>query len=336
MGFMDKRKDQMGIKSASDMLSGSGLAPINIPELMVQGPELLDCNIRRWQRGDGIGIIGSSGVGKTSFLMWIFKHILLNNPTGIAVFVACEMSENQLLAKWQKATKDTPEISHRFYIVTSHDENGDARDMSIKGIKKTLHNHKRVLNTDILAYVIDHLHIVKREENESLDSVVYAFSDLNKDLNSIGFLTSQTTKTRSGGGDLPLDKDASYGCSSFTWELSYIYTLCVPLLRVQDTCDLPITGWNLAKNRFKEKKDFYKEGVNYLFKFDYDDESYRNLSEDDKTRFMDAYTEVVAIREAEDKKKQYLFDISSRVKNKNGDDIRIDRKVGRSDSEDRW
>ena len=51
---------------------------------------------------------------------------------------------------------------------------------------------------------------------------------------------------------------------------------------------------------------------------------------------MDAYTEVVALREAEDKKKQYLFDISSRVKNKNGEDIRIDRKVGRTDSEDRW
>lgn len=317
----------MKIKSASEMLKNN-LAPVNVPELLAPGPEILDCNIRRWQKGDSVGIIGSSGVGKTSFLLWIFKNLLINNPEGICVFTACEMSANQILAKWKKATKDTPEISDRFYVITAHDEDGQSRDLSIKGIRNLLLEHKRVLNTEIIAHAIDHLHIVKRAENEALDSVVYAFSKLNVELNTLGFLTSQTTKSKSSGGELPLDKDSSYGCSAFTWELAYIYTVCQPLIRLQDKIDLPVTGWNIAKNRFKEKEDERKEGVNYLLKFDYDTESYTELTQDELFLFSQYYEEVVALREAEEKKKQYLFDTSYKIKSKSGKEVKMQRSTG--------
>jgi archaellum biogenesis ATPase FlaH len=326
--FLELRKAQMKIKSAGDYLRNDGVAPINNPELLVNGG-YLDNNIRKWQKGDGIGIIGSSGIGKTSFILWIFKQILLNNPEGICVFVACEMTNGQLLAKWQKATQDTPHISDRFYIITSHDDDGNARDLSIRGIKRLLLEHKTTLNQEILSYVIDHLHIVRREDNESLDSVVYYFSNMNKELNSVGILSAQTTKGKSSGGDIPLDKDACYGCSAYTWELSYIYTLCQPLIRLQDQVDLPVTGWNLAKNRFKEKQDNFKEGTNYLLKFNYYDESYTPLNQSELTQFTDYYSEVIELREAEDKKKQFLFDTSYRIKSKTGKEVKINRKAGR-------
>lgn len=326
----------MNIKSVSDMLK-QDLAPLNIPELLVQGPKEIDCNERRWQKGDSVGIIGSSGVGKTSYLLWIFKELLINNPDGICIFVACEMSANQILTKWRKATQKHPEISDRFYVITSHDEEGNLRDLSMRGIKKMLINHKQVLSTEIIAYAVDHLHIVKRDENEPLDNVVYQFSKMNTELNTLGFLTSQTTKGKSGGGELPLDKDASYGCSAFTWELSYIYTVCQPLIRLQDQVDLPVTGWNIAKNRFKERSDERKEGVNYLLKFNYDDESYSELKQEELMQFSEYYNEVIALREAEDKKKQFLFDTSYKVKSKSGKDVKINRKAGYSkESDNGW
>lgn len=323
----------MKIRSVSDMLAG-GVTPMNIPELLVKGPKEIDCNVRSWQRGDSIGIIGSSGVGKTSFLLWIFKEILLNNPEGFCVFTACEMSRNQILAKWQKATKDCPEISDRFYIITSHDDEGKREDLSIRGIKKKLLEYRSVLNQELLAHSIDHLHIVHRDDNESLDSVVYSFSKLNTELSTLGFLTSQTTKGKSAGGEIPLDKDASYGCSAYTWELSYIYTVCQPLIRLQDKINLPVTGWNIAKNRFKEREDERKEAVNYLLKFKYEDESYKELTQDELLQFAEFYNEVVALRDAEDKKKMFLFDTSYKVKSSSGKDITINRKVGYSKTDD--
>lgn len=329
MDFMQKRKDQLKIKSAGEYLRNND-APINIPELVVRGPELLDCNVRKWHLGDSIGVIGSTGIGKTSLLLWNFKHILLNNPEGICVFIACEMSERQILAKWKKATQDCPEISDRLYIITSYDEDGVTRDLSINGIKNLLKTYENVLEKKIISYVVDHLHIVRRSPTETLGDVVKTFKLMNMDLQMLGFLTSQTTKGKAGAGDLPLDATACHSCSDFEWEMTQIYTLCQPLKRVADDAGICITSYKLAKNRFKEKDDKRKEGVNYLLKFDNDTESYSNLTSNDKIKFDQWYDCVIELRKNEEKDGEYVFDTSHEVKTPSGKTVVVKTEKGRS------
>lgn len=326
MDFMYKRKQQLNIQSVADKLKG-GPAPLNIPELVVNGPALLDQNVRKFHRGDFMAIVGSSGIGKTSFIMWLYKHILLNNPEGICVIVACEMSQSQLINKWFKATKDCPEISDRLYIVTSYNDDGTTNDLSIKGIKKRLLEFKSGLDTNILSFICDHLHIIKREEGETLDDVAYGFSNMCKDVNSLGILTAQTTKGKSGEGDMPLDKNSVFGTSIVTWECAYMITLCQPL-KTLGLKKFPVTSWQLAKNRFKEEEDNIVESVNYLLKFDYNDESYCKLNGQELTDFKGYFGEVLELRKEKEKTGEVMFDTSYTIKTPKGNEVKIPEQYG--------
>lgn len=335
MDFMEKRIKQLSqdidLRSVGDRMK-EDLPPLNIDSLIVNGPELIDQNVRKWHRGDFMTIVGSSGIGKTSFIMWLYKHILLNNPDGICVIIACEMSQAQLMNKWIKATRDCPEISNRLYIITSYKEDGTSNDLSIRGIKKMLLQYKKVLDTTILSFICDHLHIIKRDEGETLDDVANGFSKMCKEVESLGILTAQTTKGKSGEGDMPLDKNSVFGTSIVTWESAYMITLCQPL-KTLGLKDFPITSWQLAKNRFKEHGDVKIESVNYLLKFNYEDESYRSLTKDELSQFRLYFDEVIEARKAKEKTGEVMFDTSYTVKGKDGKQVLLETEYG---TKGRW
>ena len=326
MNYLSKRKEISNIQSVQDRLK-DGQAPTNIEDLVVNFPALLDQNVRKFHRGDFMTIVGSSGIGKTSFIMWLYKHILLNNPDGICVIVACEMSQSQLINKWAKATKDCPEISSRLYIITAYNDDGSTNDLSIKGIKSKLLEYKSVLDTKILSFICDHLHIIKRGEGETLDDVAYGFSDMCKQLDALGILTAQTTKGKSGEGDMPLDKNSVFGTSVVTWESAYMITLCQPL-KTLGLKTFPITSWQLAKNRFKEGDDNIVESVNYLLKFNYGDESYSKLNPDELNEFKLYFDEVLEYRKEKEKTGEVMFDTSYTIKTPSGKQIPIKQEYG--------
>ena len=321
MDFVKKRKEQMKIKSAADYLE-EGLPELNDANLVVQGPKDIDCLTRRWQRTDLITVMGASGSGKTSFNLFCFKSILENNPEGICIFIATEMTVGQIINKWIKLTKGDLSVSERLYVIASFDDDGKGRDMSIKGISNMLKRYQTTLNKPILSVVLDHLNNVPLDGG-TLDNVTTGFGKLAKELNFLAFLNCQTSKERGGVGDIPLDKNAPYMTSKPTQDSVYMISISQPLKRIQDQVDFPVTAWSYAKIRFKEKTDKLKETINYLLMFDYETEGYRELTKDEKFLFNEHYDSVVELRKEEEKNKAHLYDTSYTIEGKNGKEITI-------------
>jgi hypothetical protein len=204
--FTAKRKEQSGIKSLGDLKREGLVTGKNDPTKYVNGPAKIDCLARPWHRGDLTGVLAGAGVGKTSFVLYNFKHILLNNPDGIVVFISLEMTAAEIAEKWFKATEDAPGIADRFYIIENYDEEGKSRDLTAQQIKFELKKIKETLSCTIHAFCWDHLHETNINGGLDYNPVCKEIKNIAVELDSHGFVLSQTTKSK-GIGDVPVQKD---------------------------------------------------------------------------------------------------------------------------------
>lgn len=329
MNFNDKRKSQSGIKSLSDLQREGKVTGKIDPAKFVKGPEKIDCLARPWHRGDLTGLLAGAGVGKTSFVLYIFRHILLNNPEGVVVFVSLEMTAGEIAEKWFKATEDCPEIAERFYIIENYDEDGKSRDLTAQQVKFELRKIKETLGQTVHAFALDHLHEININGAMDYNPVCKELKNIAVELDTHGFILSQTTKGK-GQGDIPVPKDGCYGTSRFEWLMTNILTVFQPLKRVQKECNLPILAWQYAKIRYKNKSDKVKEDMNYLLYFDFITEDLRELDRNEKTDFAMWYEKVLELRQNEEKFKSYQFDLSTEIRGENGKIVKLDKIVGGS------
>lgn len=327
VNFGDKRKEQLGVRSLGDMLRKGLVSGKNDPSKYVKGPKKIDCLERPWHRGDLTGILAGTGIGKTSFVLYILRHILMNNSSGIVVFVSLEMSASEVAEKWFKATEDCPEISDRFFIIENYDENGKAKELTVGGIKHEIMKIKECIGETVHAFVVDHLHEINNNGATDFNPVCKELKNTAVEMDAHGFILSQTTKGK-GLGDVPVPKDGCYGTSRYEWLMTNILTIFQPLLRVQKECDLPVMGWQYAKIRYKNRGDKVKENMNYLLRFDFDTEDLLELTRQEKADFTMYYEKVLELRQNEEKFKSYQFDLSEVIKGKNGEEIRLTKIVG--------
>ena len=327
MNLDAKRLEQSGIKSLGDLKRSGKISGKIDPKKFVNGPEKMDCLERPWQRGDLTGVLAGTGVGKTSLVLYIFKHILLNNPDGVVVFVTLEMTASEIAEKWYKATEECPELADRLYIIENYDDDGKSRELTTSDINIELTNIKNVLGTKIHAFVLDHLHEINVGNAVDLNPTCKELKNIAVELDSHGFILSQTTKGK-GIGDIPVPKDGCYGTSRYEWLMTNILTVFQPLRRVEKECDLAVMGWQYAKIRYKNKKDKCKEGMNYLMRFDFDTEDLLDLDVAEISTFKLYYDKVLELRQNEAKYKSYQFDLSKEVKGKDGQVVRIDEVFG--------
>ena len=327
MNFNDTRKRQSWIKSLGDLQREGKTTGRIDPSKYVNGPKKLDCLVRPWHRGDLTGILAGAGVGKTSFVLHIFKHILLNNPEGIVAFVSLEMTASEIAEKWFSATEDYPEISDRFYIIENYDEQGKSRDLTAQAIKFELKKLKETLGETVHAFCIDHIHEININGGVDYNPVCKEIKNMAVELDSHGFVLSQTTKGK-GIGDVPVPKDGCYGTSRYEWLMTNIITIFQPLMRVQKECDMPILAWQYAKIRYKNAKDKVKENMNYLLFFDHDTQNLRDLDKTEKATFEMYYERVQELRQNEEKFKSYQFDLSTTVIGPTGKEVSLTKIVG--------
>lgn len=329
MNFTDKRKAQSGIKSLGDLQREGRVTGKNDPSKYVNGPSKIDCLVRPWHRGDLTGILAGPGVGKTSFVLYNFKHILLNNPEGVVVFVSLEMTAGEIAEKWFKATEDCPEIADRFYIIENYDEEGKSRDLTAQQIKFELKKIKETLGQTVHAFALDHLHEVNINGGQDYNPVCKELKNIAVEIDSHGFILSQTTKGK-GIGDIPVPKDGCFGTSRFEWLMTNILTVFQPLMRVQKECNLPVMAWQYAKIRYKNARDKVKENMNYLLRFDFETEDLVELDRNQKTDFELYYEKVLELRQNEEKFKSYQFDLSTTIQGENGKVVKLEKIIGGS------
>jgi len=325
--FEQKRKKQAGIRSLGDLKRSGAVSGKIDPSKFIHGPEKIDALVRKLQRGDCTGGLAGPGVGKTTFSLWILKHILRNNSEGIVVFVSLEMTASEIAEKWFKATEDEPELADRLFIVENYDEEGRSKDMTVEDIKIELTNIKNTLNTTIHAYVLDHFHEIHIGNSADYNPVARQVKNMTVELDTHGFILSQTTKDK-GVGDLPVPKNGCFGCSRFENLMTNIITIFQPLRRVEKECKLPVMGWQYAKIRYKNKGDKVKEGMNYLMRYDFDTEDLIDLNTEEVAIFKMYYEKVLQLRQNEEKYKSFQFDLSRTIKGKDGKEVELDDVYG--------
>lgn len=325
--FTAKRKEQNKVKSLGDMKREGLVTGKNDPTKYVNGPVKIDCLARPWHRGDLTGILAGAGVGKTTFVLYLFKHILLNNPEGVVAFVSLEMTAPEVAEKWFKATEECPEIADRFYIVENYDEQGKSRDLTASQIKFELRKIKETLGQTLHAYALDHIHEININGGVDYNPVCKELKNIAVEMDTHGFILSQTTKGK-GIGDIPVPKDGCYGTSRFEWLMTNILTIFQPLKRVQKECNLPVLAWQYAKIRYKSAKDKVKEDMNYLLRYDFTTEDLLELDRNDKADFAMYLEKVLELRQNEEKFKSYQFDLSTEVKGENGKIVKLEKILG--------
>lgn len=329
MNFENKRKTQANIKSLGDLQREGKVTGKIDSSKFVNGPKKIDCLVRPWHRGDLTGILAGAGVGKTSFSLYILKHILLNNPEGIVVFVSLEMTAVELAEKWFKATEDAPEIADRFYVVENYDEEGKSRELTAAQVKFEMKKIKETLGQTIIAFIYDHLHESNLNGGMDYNPVCKELKNMAIELDSHGFILSQTTKGK-GLGDVPVPKDGCHSTSRYEWLMTNIITIFQPLKRVQKECNLPVLAWQYCKIRYKNARDKVKEDMNYLLKFDFETEDLKELDKVDKTEFGMWYEKVQELRQNEEKFKSFQFDLSTTIIGQNGKEVVLPKIVGGS------
>ena len=301
------------------------------PNKEVLGPDWLDANVHKWKTGEMLGILSGPGIGKTTLSLLILKEVIRNHLKAgrriYNVFVSLEMSYEEIMEKWLKATEDCEEVREFLIIIDNYNEDGTCKSMTVSDIKLDLKLIKDHLDGDLKLICLDHLHEVNNQGLSDYNKVCEELRNLTKELDVFMIVQSQTTKEK-GLGDIPVPRNGCYGTSRFENLMTYIITIFQPLRRVQNECDLPALGWQYCKIRFKNKQDKIKEEVNYVKKFNFETEGLDNLTPDEITLFSMYYEKVLEMRENEEKKKAYSFDLSTTIKGKDGREVKLTRIVG--------
>jgi hypothetical protein len=323
--FIEKRKQQMGVRSMADLRrSGKVTGGLN-SNLFVNGPAEFDCLKNKWSRQELLGVIGDSGVGKSEVVLNFFKYILKNNPNSCAVYVSLEMTDEKISQRWFQLTSDCPEISERLYVISRYDEFGKSREVSMGWIKKELIKYREVIG-DVAAFAIDHIHCLGENDPSTLNSIMITLKEMAVELNAFGLPMAQVNKGAGQKGEVPLDADAVLGCSQFKYICSDIIQIHRPILRLEEEAKLSVMGWGYCKIREATKEDKVKRGQNKLLAYDMDSREFRKMTTPEYTIFKEYYNQLLEMKSAEEKHKAHTYDLVKEVVSPNGKVVTIVEK----------
>lgn len=329
MNFMEKRKEQLGIKSLGDLIRSGKVKSRGLSENIVQGPEDFDCLANRWARSKVLSVIADSGVGKSEVVMYFFKHMLANNPESYAIYVSLEMTDEDIAKRWHVMTEDDPSLSDRLYIISRYDSEGVSRDININWIKKELVKYKEALG-DIIAFTIDHIHIIGENDPSTLNSIMIKIKEMAVEMGALAIPMAQVNKSAGQKGEVPLDADAVLASSQLKYISDYIMQLHRPILRLEEEAKMSVLGWGYCKIREPHKNDKIKRGQNKLLLYDLEDRSFRKMNTGEFSNFKLWYNEILGMKSAEEKNKAFTYDLQKEITAPDGKKIIVVEKFSGS------
>lgn len=316
MKFLDKRKKQLNIKSLGDKRREGRIGEKGSIDKVI-GPPEFDCLEEGWCRGEVMGVVGDSGSGKTEVVLMSMMDILINHPESNAVFVSLEMTDQKIANRWYKMTEDHPGLEDRFYIISRYDEEGKAYNISMDWIKSKLNVYRDAVG-DVAVFAIDHLHVIGENDASSLNSICTKLKEMAVEMNAFGMVLAQVSKGAGQGGEVPLSADAVLGCSQFKYICSDIMQIHRPIKRLEDDAGISVLGYGYCKVRESSESDPMKAGQNKVLAYNYESRSFEKLTAEQKKTFKTFYDMMLEIRENEEKHKQYVYDLSTRLVGPNG------------------
>lgn len=333
--FRSMRREQSDKKSLGELFREGRVKSGIDPELFINGPSDFDCLYDRWARKEILTVLGASGIGKSEVVLYFLKEILKNNKEGVVCFISLEMTTQKIGQRvFEMLEEDELHLLDRFHIISNFREDETCKALGTEGIYLELKDIKNTYG-DVLAFGLDHLHIVEQENNQDNNKVAQEFKNIAVSTNSFGILLSQVPKGKAQKGDIPLEADSSYNCSQLKWISSFIIQIHRPLIRIEEQIKMNLLSWSYVKIREQNKDDGVKVGQNKLLLYDMENRKFKKLSKEQLAMFSIHYQAVLEIRSEEEDSTAFVYDTSYR-----GSDgtvvqrtARMEKKDNQSDSE---
>lgn len=252
---------------------------------------IVDATTAGFKLGQVLGLVGGSGIGKTTFALNLFRWFVERNPEYVHFFVSLEQPVEEISERWITMCGDNKGLHSKVQVLGNYDRNGAFRDLSLNQIKAYILKFQENTGKKVGCVVIDHIGVLKIDtkngETEGLRSICKGMKSFALETNTFLVMQSQTSREKAGIGDIELDKNAAFGTAAFENYCDFLVTIWAPLKRTYDQApNMTVTSFKFCKIRKKNVRlDKIKEDVRYLLMFDVDTEHYRPLTQMEITSF---------------------------------------------------
>lgn len=248
---------------------------------------LIDDTVHGFRLGQVIGIIGGSGVGKTTLTLNTFLWFAEHNPDYHHFFFSLEQPPGEIASRIRTICGDNDSLYDKIHIVGNHADDGSFRHFSLAGIEQHMLDWQAETGFKIGAAVIDHIGVLEKDikngENDGLIGICRRMKPVAQAVNIMVIMLSQAPREKAGIGDLELDKSAAYGTVFFESFCDYCLCLWQPLKRVYKLGAPTIMALKFAKIRHKKQgHDKIQEDTCYQLFFDPVTERLRELTQDEE------------------------------------------------------
>lgn len=308
-----------------------------VRELLAKGSEiiagtrfpcdkLVDDTVHGFRLGQVIGIIGGSGVGKTTLTLNMFLWFAAQNPEYHHFFFSLEQPSGEIALRIKTICGSNESLFDQIHIVSNYGADGVYLNLSMAMIETHLLDFQSSTGLKIGATVVDHIGVLDKQakngENDGLIGVCRQMKAVAVKVNTMLIMLSQAPREKCGIGDLELDKSAAYGTVFFESFVDYCLCLWQPLKRVYDRGAPTVMAIKFAKIRHKKQGfDKIKEDVCYQFFFDPTNERIRSLTQAEEISAKFFVGTATTLRKA-DKKTDIVSYNSRRVEVPNAEKTR--------------
>lgn len=232
-----------------------------------------------------LGLIGGAGSGKTTLALNYFYHFTKRNPEYIHLFVSLEQPEMEIANRWVRLVEANTALHDKVHVLGNYAADGTFRNLSLTDISNYIIELEARTKSKVGCVVIDHIGCLKMVgkdgEFQGLIDICHSMKAFAVRTNTFLVMQSQTSRSKSGIGDMELDKDAAYGTTMFEWYCDYVVTTWQPLKRIySEATHMPCSAFKYCKIRHKNvKKDRTKEDAVHALMFDTDTERLRQMTQ---------------------------------------------------------
>jgi len=234
--------------------------------------------------GQVMGLVGGSGVGKTTMALNIFLGFVESNPELTHFFVPLEQPDREIAQRWATMCGDKTHLHDKVQVLSNYNNEGKFRDLSLEDIKNNILEFTNKTGKQVGCVVIDHIGVLKNEnklgQDEGVKGISKAMKGFAEETKTFLIMQSQTSREKAGIGDLELNKDAAFGTSVFENFVDFLTTIWQPVKRVYDLGAPTVIAYKFCKIRTKNQLiDVLKEDKPYSVFFDPQTQLIRELTE---------------------------------------------------------
>lgn len=250
--------------------------------------KIIDDTVHGFRLGQVIGIIGGSGVGKTTLTLNTFLWFAECNPDYHHFFFSLEQPVGEIANRIQTICQGNERLFNKIHIISNYADDGTFRHLSMDSIEEHLLKFSQTTGKKVGSVVVDHIGVLaksdKNGEMEGLIGICKRMKAVAVKVNCVLIMLSQAPREKAGVGDLELNKDAAFGTVFFESFVDYCLCLWQPLKRVYSQGAPTVMAFKFAKIRHKKQnQDNIKEDVCYQLYFDPTTELLRELTQDEET-----------------------------------------------------